>query len=270
MSAVFNPSPAQNRRPVWQRVAIIVVIVLLLSGSLAAACGWLILNGYLWFNMPTFSRYPVQGLDISAHQGEINWKSVATEPWSFVYIKATEGGDFKDPAFARNWEQSRRVGLRRGAYHFFTFCRPGLDQARNFIQSVPHESDSLPPVVDLEFGGNCSKRPSTQQLLAEVQPFLDALEKHYGKKPVVYATDTFAKTHLAKRELSNYPLWYRDILREPREIVGRSWLFWQFSNRRRVEGITGFVDANVFAGSPSQFNAWLGQGLVKKSFQLED
>lgn len=263
MNAILKSSPSQNKQNFWKRLIISLLLAGVLFGFLAAACAWLILNGYLWFNMPPLSRYPIQGLDISAHQGEINWSSVAAEPWSFVYIKATEGGDFKDPAFARNWEQSRRAGLRRGAYHFFTFCRPGLDQARNYIQSVPLESDSLPPVVDLEFGGNCSKRPSTQELLTEVQPFLDALEKHYGKRPVVYATDTFAKTHLAKGELNTYPLWYRDILREPKQIVGRSWLFWQFSNRRRVKGITGFVDANVFAGSPSQFNTWLGQGPSK-------
>lgn len=232
---------------------------------LAGALGvWLILKGYLWFNMPSFRRYPIQGLDVSAHQGQIDWPRVAAEPWSFVYIKATEGGDFKDPAFMRNWQQSRNAGMARGAYHFFTFCRSGADQAQNFIQSVPQEPLTLPPVVDLEFGGNCSKRPKGPELISEVQTFLETLERHYGQRPVVYVTDTFAKTYLAQGQLAAYPLWYRDILREPADIVGRDWLLWQFSNRQRVAGITGFVDVNAFAGSPSAFNRWLRPETLKQ------
>src|SRR5262245_16273620 len=130
------------------------LVLLLLCGLMltAASLAWLLWNGHLWFNMPSFRRYPVQGLDVSAHQGNIDWKQVASGPWSFVYIKASEGGDFKDPSFGANWAASGKTGLLRGAYHFFTFCRPGKDQAANFIASVPREAGSLPPVADLEFG----------------------------------------------------------------------------------------------------------------------
>jgi len=222
---------------------------LLLTGLLAAILLW---RGDLWFNMPPFERYPVQGLDISGHQGEINWPEVAQGPWSFVYIKATEGGDFVDPTFARNWEQSRQTGLLRGAYHFYTFCRPGAEQAQNFVKTVPIEPNTLPPVVDLEFGGNCSKRPYSAELIPEVQIFLNAIEKHTGQHPILYVTDTFAKTHLNQGQLANYSLWVRDIVREPALFNGRAWQFWQFSNRGKVPGIQGRVDLNVFKGSPAE------------------
>ena len=123
---------------------------------------------------------------------------------------------------------------------------------------VPREPGTLPPVADLEFGGNCSKRPSGAELLREVQIFLDALEEHYGQRPLLYVTETWAKTYLAEGELADYPLWYRDILREPDTIVGRKWLFWQFSNRGRIPGIQGLVDVNAFAGSPASFRNWAG------------
>ncbi len=42
----------------------------------------------------------------------------------FAYVKATEGGDWTDPRFEKNWREARRAGLRVGAYHFFSFCRP--------------------------------------------------------------------------------------------------------------------------------------------------
>lgn len=232
---------------------LVLVGSLILTGLLAAFLLW---RGELWLNMPSFERYPVQGLDISGHQGEINWPRVAQGPWTFVYIKATEGGDFKDPSFERNWEQSRKTGLLRGAYHFYTFCKTGTEQAQNFIQSVPVEPGTLPPVVDLEFGGNCSKRPSSAELIPEVQLFLNRVEKHYTQKPVLYVTDTFAKTHLNKGQLARYSLWVRDILREPVLFNHRPWLVWQFSNRGRVPGIRERVDLNVFAGSPAAFQAW--------------
>jgi len=239
-------------RPFLKGIGILMIFLFFIAlGGVA-----LILKGDLWLNRPSLRRYPIQGLDVSAHQGEIDWPQVAKGPWSFVYIKASEGGDFRDPRFALNWQGSREVGLLRGAYHFFTFCRSGSEQAQNFISLLPSEPDLLPPVVDLEFGGNCKKRPSQQALVKEVQIFLDQVEKHTHQKPLLYVTDTFAKTYLKQNAFSDYSLWVRDILREPVLFNQRVWLFWQFSNRGRVAGIQGFVDQNVFAGSPAEFRRW--------------
>lgn len=232
------------------------VAVLLLAGG-ATLIYWLLFNGYIWLNMPSFRRYPIQGLDVSAHQGSIDWPTVARGPWSFVYLKASEGGNFKDPRFAANWAGSGRTGLPRGAYHFFTFCRSGAEQAANFIAMVPRTSPMLPPVADLEFGGNCSKRPAQAELNRELKQFLARLETHYQRRPVLYVTESFARTYLAHGEFAHYPLWVRDILREPRYFVEREWRLWQFSNRGRVPGIQGRVDQNVFAGSPADFQRFI-------------
>src|SRR5690349_14781030 len=82
----------------------------------------------------------------------IDWHRVAAAGYSFAYIKATEGGDHRDSLFQNNWRDAQAAGLRRGAYHFFTLCRPGADQAAAFIAAVPLDGE-LPPSVDLEFGG---------------------------------------------------------------------------------------------------------------------
>ena len=76
----------------------------------------------LWFvSLPAYrpalqaqERY---GVDVSLHQGVIDWRRVAADGVSFAYIKATEGGDHTDPLFAGNWERAARAGLQRGAYH---------------------------------------------------------------------------------------------------------------------------------------------------------
>ena len=43
--------------------------------------------------------YPIQGFDVSHHQKEIQWQQISPEKYNFVYLKATEGGDFKDTLF---------------------------------------------------------------------------------------------------------------------------------------------------------------------------
>jgi lysozyme len=144
---------------------------LVLACLVAAGC-------FLYFRpfSPDRGRYPVRGIDVSHHQGLIDWQRVAADDVAFAVIKATEGGDHVDDAFALNLREARAAGLAVGAYHFFTFCRPGADQARNFISIVPRNQPLLPPVVDIEFGGNCPQRPSPEQLNAELSAFLAPVE----------------------------------------------------------------------------------------------
>ena len=65
--------------------------------------------------------YPVQGFDISHHQDDINWKKYP-QKFQFVYLKATEGGDYKDPKFQENWLKAREHGFHVGAYHFIVYA----------------------------------------------------------------------------------------------------------------------------------------------------
>eukprot|EP01042_Synura_sphagnicola_P030441 gene30441-39226_t len=114
-------------------------------------------------------QYPIQGIDISRWQGEIDWASVKAAGTRFVYIKATEGGDHIDPAFLRNWEGARRAGIPRGAYHFVYWCRPAHEQAVWFKQHIPNDPEALPPVLDLEWNGHsktCPKKVERSLALA--------------------------------------------------------------------------------------------------------
>jgi lysozyme len=56
-------------------------------------------TGMLRFNYPDKNEYPIVGIDISHHQGNIRWEESRNEIVSFVIIKTTEGGDYKDPLF---------------------------------------------------------------------------------------------------------------------------------------------------------------------------
>ena len=143
----------------------------------AAGAGWLY---YLNFS-PDRSRFPVRGIDVSHHQGAIDWTEVAEANVAFAVIKASEGGDYVDEEFAGNFAAARAAGLAVGAYHFFTFCRPGAEQATNFLAQVPLTVPQLPPAVDIEFGGNCSRRPTAEELRTELDAFLGPVEAAFGR-----------------------------------------------------------------------------------------
>ena len=205
----------------------------------------LYLNGYLRFNYPKNSQYPIRGIDVSHHQGKIAWDKIKKNNFQFAFIKATEGGDYKDPEFRRNWNESSNVGLLKGAYHFFTFCKSGIEQAHNFINTVPVEPNSLPPVIDFEFVGNCEKRPEKSLLLKELFIFIKEIEEAYGKSPIIYLTYGSYDMYL-KGEIDNYDIWIRDIFFTPNMPDGKAWSFWQYADHGRIEGVNGPVDLNVF------------------------
>lgn len=239
--------------------------LLMLTGGSAAA----VAAAYFYFLSfhPDPARYPVRGIDVSHHQGLIDWYDVAGSGIDFVYMKATEGGDFSDRRFQRNWHGAKAAGLRYGAYHFFTLCRPGAAQAAHFIRRVPLDPDALPPAVDLEFGGNCSAQSGHLDLESELTAFLDLVEPHYGRKALLYTTREFYRERMAGKAFDN-PLWLRSIFFEP-DYGARPWRFWQYHNRSRISGIEGPVDRNVFAGSMEEFEAhWSGRSAPKGSLPL--
>ncbi|MBU0859796.1 MAG: glycoside hydrolase family 25 protein, partial [Alphaproteobacteria bacterium] len=218
---------------------------LLLIFLVTVACAYITYDKGAWrFNYPDYKDYPIHGLDISHHQGQIDWPSVDNQKYKFVFIKATEGGDFKDRLFEKNWENAGRSGFLVGAYHFFTLCRDGRTQALNFIESVPSGQNSMPPVVDLEFVGNCSKRPSKQEFLQELSNYVALIEETYNQKTIIYTTYEFFEDYLAGSSYETYPLWIRDIFKKPSSHF-LNWGIWQYADNAKVNGINGRVDLNV-------------------------
>ncbi len=214
-------------------------------------------HGYVRFNYPSEKQFPVRGVDISHHQGKINWQALAKENIQFAYIKATEGGDHKDRLFEQNWKNAQAVGLKTGAYHFFTFCKSGEEQANNFINNVPKAALQLPPAVDLEFGGNCRSVPEKSILLVQLKIYLELVTKAYGKPPVIYVTNDSYSHFLVGEKLENTAIWVRNIYKQPKLPDGKKWTFWQFAHQGRLQGINGIVDLNVFNGNELEFKQFV-------------
>lgn len=219
----------------WTRWA---ALAALLAAALAlAAWAW----APHWH--PSDRRFPVQGIDVSHHQGVIDWSRLPAQGVDFAYIKASEGGDHRDRRFAANWSGARRAGIARGAYHFFTLCRTGAEQAANFIATVPAEPDALPPAIDLEYMGNCRRPVTPIQFHAELAAYIRAVEAHYRRPVLLYLTADFDRAYQVSARVGR-PLWLRSLVREP-SFGARPWHLWQVSNFRRLRGIEGRVDWNV-------------------------
>jgi lysozyme len=204
-------------------------------------------------------HYQVHGIDVSKYQGDIDWHRVRASGVSFAFIKATEGGDHTDDRFQQNWAAARAAGVPRGAYHYYYFCRPALEQAAWFMNHVPRDGAALPPVLDLEWthkSRTCRHRPDPQTVRAEAKTFLQALHSHYRKRPVIYTTVDFYRDNELWR-LDGYPFWLRSVAGHPSEVYpNQRWTLWQYSGTGVVDGIDGPTDLNVFAGSFGQMVTW--------------
>ena len=130
------------------------------------------------------------------------------------------------------------------------------------MRVVSVDKTAMPPAVDLEFGGNCRHRPTRAALLRELKAYLAAIEKHYGKRPILYVTRSFHRRYLTG-ELNAYGFWIRSIYFKP-SVPGRTWLIWQFHHRGQRKGIKGDVDLNVFRGNRAAFERWRRTGRWRK------
>ena len=216
----------------------------------------LLYTGVIHFNNPSKEKYPIRGVDVSHYQGEIDWDRLSKEEICFAYIKATEGSQYKDEQFDRNWNKAQTTGLRIGAYHFFSLDSPGADQAENFCKTVVAVKNMLPPVVDVESYGNYKKPDELNKgkMLSELKDFLKNTEAYYGVMPIIYTTEEWLP--LLQEEFKDYDVWIRAVYGRPESSI--NWTFWQYSNRHVLPGYSGterYIDMNVYCGNEKEFDA---------------
>jgi lysozyme len=166
----------------------------------------------------------------------------------FAFIKATEGMTRVDDHFRSNWRHANDAHIHRGAYHFFLADRSASKQAAHFISTVTLKSGDLPPVLDVE--GNMGA--GTETIRNGVKEWLSLIEQHFGIKPIIYTNIDFYEKYLAG-QFDDYPLWVAHYIKQRKPRISRNWLFWQHSEKGRVNGIDYPVDFNVFNGDSSDF-----------------
>lgn len=182
----------------------------------------------------------IYGIDVSHHQGSINWNMVATDSKvSYVYIKGTESSSYVDEEYQRNLHEARRLGIPVGTYHFFSPKASGLVQFQNFSSNFDIRLQDLVPVVDVEHRG----RTSIGHFHSELKILLEEIERVYGVRPIIYTGVNFYNKYLSGRYKKYKFFIARYHTDEPPELGDDvPIVLWQFTPEGFVNGIKGHVD----------------------------
>ncbi|WP_088308099.1 glycoside hydrolase family 25 protein [Novosphingobium sp. B 225] len=186
-------------------------------------------GGYLWWDLhhwqPPRAAYPMQGLEVSAEDGEIDWTAAKATGADFAYLDASASAFARDPAFVKNAEEARAAKLQIGAVHRYDPCQPADKQAANFVTVVARDKASLPPAVELDIlADDCPIKVSDAMVLSELTTFLNQIETHTGKPAMLKLSRTFeGRYHVAKGIDRN--LWLLGDRFQP-DYAGRPWTMW--------------------------------------------
>ena len=227
------------------------------------------------------------GIDVSDHQGEIDWSKVSDQSVMFAYVKATQGSSHLDEQFASHWDALKQQGnIFRGAYHFMSAVADPAEQARNFLEMTGDaEPSDLPPCLDLEWDyqtkngsrvRNDDGSPidrwaslSSNEIVRRALIWLKTVEAATGKRPIIYTSSQWWKKRIKDgKDLAGYRLWIADYSDEslraetPWVPEGFDWVFWQITDRGVLStgGVDGRVDANYYRGTLAEFIKEFGMG----------
>lgn len=204
------------------------------------------------------SRTP--GIDVSQHQGQINWPMVAGAGYRFAFIRATIGNGFTDERFAVNWRHAKNAGLLVSAYHAVRPDQSAESQIDHLFAVLGDRRADLPLVLDVERDDGCSPA----EITACLRECLRRVEQTHARKPIIYTAKWFWDPNvLPSPEWSQYDLWAAHYgVSTPTLPAGWSeWKFWQHSETGEVPGIgTGETDLDWFAGSHEDLLAYAGSG----------
>ena len=253
---------ANKEMPAWcRRLLAVLVVVIFVSGFYyffirPYAYRWKPCYGMKGYGVCMPAGYSMHGIDVSHYQGDINWKMLEQTrqgkfPVQFIFMKATEGGDFSDDKFVANFDSAKAHGFIRGAYHFYNPKTDADKQADFFIRSVKLEPGDLPPVLDIE-----KKGKDVKKLQQDLKIWLRKVESHYGVKPIIYASYKFKTKYLNDSIFDTYPYWIAHYYVDSVRYQGE-WKFWQHTDVGTLPGIDEKVDLNVFNGTSADLQKML-------------
>lgn len=181
------------------------------------------------------------GIDVSHHQGEIDWSKV--KEWEgnqikFVYVKATEGSTYIDPMYDTNFEGAKEQGIPVGSYHYFRTSSPAITQFYNFTAQINVKEQNLVPLIDVEEMDEWKG----DEFHNNLDKFLKLIEDSIGVKPLLYTVNSFYNKNMSGRYKDYDFLIGRYGPDEPLMKDGKSWAIWQFSESGKVDGIDNPVD----------------------------
>lgn len=238
------------KRPVKDiKVALwFLLVTILLAGTIWWAY-------YRYITSPPYvdpARFPVRGIDISYHNDYSNLDAAAGAGYEFVWMKASEGGDWRDPNFEQNYRKAKHAGLKVGVYHYFRFDRDGIEQAMNLLNTIGRRPLDMGIAIDVEESGNAKGVP-LDTIKSRLQMMVEYLNMR-GHRVIFYSNRQGKEKYLMP-EFEGFPLWICSFTNGNADE--EDWTFWQYDHHGRVSGVRGEVDLNAFSGTREEWEKWL-------------
>ncbi len=198
--------------------------------------------------------YPCCGIDISAHNGLVDFARVAEAGIDFAILKASEGASWRDSCFERNYSAAMAAGLRVGAYHFFRFDVEGWRQSVNVLGVLQHRHLDLPVAIDVEEWGNPADY-TTEEVVENLRSLVEMLRQN-GREPMIY-TNKNGYYRFIRGRFDDVALWICSFT-SPALADSSRWTLWQHSHVGKVPGVCGPVDLSTF-NTPTcgSFQLWM-------------
>ncbi|HEX8672229.1 MAG TPA: GH25 family lysozyme [Longimicrobium sp.] len=206
----------------------------------------------------------LEGVDVSHHNGVIQWKKAKDAGISFALIKATQGISFVDPKAQTNRAGCHAAGIVPGMYHFYRHDVDPVAQAAYFLQHIGQmQPGELPPAIDVEGPGDGAgpiTYPKTE-VVNRVGEFVRSVRKAIGRAPLIYTYPSTWKeiTGNSNAFSDSYPLWIASYgVPQPKLIGGwTKYTFWQYTDQGTVSGIGSGVDRDRFNGDMNDLKAFM-------------
>ena len=235
------------------------IIILVIALTLIASVGIMLylvkIRGVAHAVNVSRDEYPILGVDLSSHNGDIDFNRLKADSVDFVMLKATEGTTFKDPKFNRNYTEARKAGISHiGAYHFFRFDTDGEMQAMNLINSLRGKTIDLPVAIDREEWTN-PKHLDTDEVVTRLQAMIDYLE--INGLTILFYTNKDGYQRFIRDRFDDYPLWICSFTDPPLGDDNNDWALWQYSHWGWTDACDTEVDLNTFNGDREQWLQWV-------------
>lgn len=191
----------------------------------------------------------IKGIDVSAWQGKIDWKTVADYGMGFAILRITEAGNVVDSQFENNLAGCNKYNIPVGVYKYsYAMTIAEIQrEARKVVSTLNGRRIQFPVFLDLEYNNQRSLGSESIHKMADA--FLEIVEAAGYKFAIYCNVDWYENvicSHLKKYDfwIARYPAnddgWLQERLR-PDFGVG-----WQYSSKAKIPGISGTVDRNVF------------------------
>jgi GH25 family lysozyme M1 (1,4-beta-N-acetylmuramidase)/uncharacterized protein YjdB len=193
---------------------------------------------------------PTVGIDVSKHNGSIDWKAVKNSGVNFVIIRCgyrgySTGVMVEDPMFRSNIKGALAAGLRVGVYYYSQAVDEveAVEEASMCVNLLSGYGIQLPVYMDVEASGGRGDQVSVSQRTANIKAFCGTIQSA-GYKAGLYANKAWLTSYINTSQLTNYSIWLAQYAKEPSYGATR-YDMWQYTSKGRVSGISGKVDMNI-------------------------